>query len=85
MDDIVDRLRRIARGVVGVDRDRIEAADEIERLRKKIKFKNGIIEKLSHEEDRLREALASIASNTCCDKCQEAALVAQSALDAEQE
>lgn len=29
---------------------------------------------------RLREALGSIARNTCCDKCQEAALVARTAL-----
>jgi len=28
----------------------------------------------------LREALRSIASNTCCDRCQEAALVARAAL-----
>jgi hypothetical protein len=30
---------------------------------------------------RLREALGSIARNTCCDRCQEAALVARAALD----
>ena len=30
----------------------------------------------------LTAALASIAKNTCCDRCQEAALVAQAALDA---
>lgn len=29
---------------------------------------------------RLREALESIAHNSCCDKCQEAALVARAAL-----
>ena len=32
------------------------------------------------EIERLREALRSIASNTCCDRCQEAALVARAAL-----
>lgn len=31
--DIVIRLRRTARGIVGIDQDRVEAADEIERLR----------------------------------------------------
>ena len=31
---------------------------------------------------RYREALESIAANTCCDKCQEAALVAKTALAA---
>lgn len=30
--------------------------------------------------DRLRTALDSIAANTCCDRCQEAALVARAAL-----
>ena len=36
--------------------------------------------KLKTEIERLREALRSIASNTCCDRCQEAALVARAAL-----
>lgn len=31
---------------------------------------------------RYEEALRSIAANTCCDKCQEAALVARAALSA---
>jgi hypothetical protein len=34
----------------------------------------------SDEIDRLRSVLESIAKNTCCDKCQEAALVAKAAL-----
>jgi hypothetical protein len=32
------------------------------------------------EIERLREALQSISNNTCCDNCQEAALVARAAL-----
>jgi hypothetical protein len=32
------------------------------------------------ENEKLRTALRSIAANTCCDRCQEAALVALSAL-----
>ena len=35
---------------------------------------------LEAEIARLREALQSIAANSCCDKCQEAALVARQAL-----
>lgn len=35
---------------------------------------------LEAERDALREALESIAANTCCDRCQEAALVARAAL-----
>jgi hypothetical protein len=31
--------------------------------------------------ERLKTALRSIAANTCCDKCQEAALIARSALN----
>ncbi len=34
----------------------------------------------SSREKKLEEALESIAANTCCDKCQEAALVARAAL-----
>ena len=33
------------------------------------------------DNERLRGALESIARNTCCDRCQEAALVAREALD----
>lgn len=33
------------------------------------------------ERDRLRDALRSIAANTCCDTCREAALAARAALD----
>lgn len=36
--------------------------------------------KLEAENARLREALGSIARNSCCDRCQEAALVAREAL-----
>ena len=46
------------------------------------------IEQFFSERDRLRasnagllEALQSIAANTCCDKCQEAALVARAAIE----
>ena len=35
---------------------------------------------LRDERDRLREALECIAKNTCCERCQEAALVAKAAL-----
>ena len=35
---------------------------------------------LRAEVTKLREALESIANNTCCDRCQEAALVAKAAL-----
>ena len=38
------------------------------------------ITRLQAENERLREALQSIAKNTCCDRCQEAALVAKEAL-----
>lgn len=33
------------------------------------------------ENDRICKALTSIARNTCCDRCQEAALVARRALE----
>ena len=40
----------------------------------------NLIERLADENERLREALESIAANACCDRCQEAALVAKAAL-----
>ena len=36
---------------------------------------------LMAERDRFWKALRSIAANTCCDKCREAALVARKALE----
>jgi hypothetical protein len=36
--------------------------------------------KLKTENERLRHVLQSISNNTCCDNCQEAALVARAAL-----
>lgn len=38
------------------------------------------IEALAARVAKLEEALESIANNTCCEKCQEAALVARAAL-----
>jgi hypothetical protein len=40
------------------------------------------IDKLADRVAALTAALESIAKNTCCDRCQEAALVARAALDA---
>lgn len=44
----------------------------------------NLIERLADENERLREALESIAANACCDRCQEAALVAKAALRREE-
>jgi hypothetical protein len=38
------------------------------------------IDSLRQEVERLREVLESIANNTCCDKCNQASLVARAAL-----
>ena len=38
-------------------------------------------EKAESERDEFRKALQSIAANTCCANCQEAALVARAAID----
>ena len=57
---------------------------EIERLNQRIEncqtAKRLHFARKDAEIERLREALESIAANTCCDKCQEAALVARAAL-----
>lgn len=42
--------------------------------------KDQEIDRLTAEVARYREALESIAANTCCEPCQEAKLVAKSAL-----
>jgi hypothetical protein len=64
---------------------------EIERLREenlKLRRTNeklvsnigGMLIRANNEVARLREALQSIAKSTCCDRCNEAALVARNAL-----
>ena len=64
-----------------------EHHEEIERLRAEREEDQGVIavwrgrtQRAEAEIERLREALRSIAGNGCCDRCQEAALVARSAL-----
>lgn len=57
---------------------------EVERLRKTTQFlrsERPMARRLTEYEN----ALASIAVNTCCDTCKEAALVAQAALAAKKE
>jgi len=56
------------------DHDWLAAANN-----KKLRAEN---EKLRAEIERMRAALTSIASNTCCDGCQEAARVARNVLEA---
>ena len=58
------------------DNERLRA--ENERLRDELR-QSGI-DHTRAENERLREALKSIAANACCDRCQEAALVAKAAL-----
>jgi len=87
--DIVERLRQRI-GLVKFDSDAIalrDAADTIEQLRGQVEFerecRNGAYadrEKQDAEIKRLRDVLQSISNNTCCDNCQEAALVARAAL-----
>ncbi len=55
--------------------------DEIERLSHNVKTLLANGEKLEAENERLRAALRSIANNTCCGPCQEAAVVARAALN----
>jgi hypothetical protein len=65
------------------NRQRIENLEaEVERLKKTEQFlrsERPMARRLTQYEN----ALASIAANTCCDTCQEAALVAQAALKKE--
>jgi hypothetical protein len=87
--DIVERLRRRI-GLVKFDSDAIalhDAADTIEQLRGLVEVVRPCreeayadLEKQDAEIERLRDVLQSISNNTCCDNCQEAALVARAAL-----
>jgi hypothetical protein len=87
--DIVERLRRRI-GLVKFDSDAIalrDAADIIEQLRGQAEFdrecRNGAyadVEIRDAKIERLRDVLQSISNNTCCDNCQEVALVARAAL-----
>ena len=94
--DIVELLRvQEQKGVFDLPDDHKfvgwgEAADEIERLREQAEFERAFLrraldelQKQDADIERLREALESIADNTCCDGCQEAALVARKATGGE--
>lgn len=56
--------------------------EAIERLHRQDIAQRAEIERLLALVERKDIALQSIASNTCCDKCREAALVAAKALSA---
>ena len=96
MTDIVERLRYEAKTArenhpetFCVSEDTAdEAADEIERLLAKVEeWKQAAgaeadERRRAHEEiGLLREGLNSIANNSCCGTCQEAALVAKRTLE----
>lgn len=79
---LADEIEWIAAGKAGK-----ETAAELRRLYEETERKSDAIQRLWKERDRLHalnqellEALISIAKNSCCDRCQEAALVAKAAL-----
>jgi hypothetical protein len=76
--DIVERLRRVDTYESGTLA--FAAADAIEKLRADVDRMASLAIDNARDMLRLQEALRSIASNTCCDRCQEAALVARAAL-----
>ena len=59
--------------------------DERDWFKRELEKRDAEVERLRAERDALKAALQSIANNTCCDQCQEAALVAKAALDAARE
>lgn len=56
-------------------------SDELRKLMDDDQRHQHAVTELRIEHARFKMALESIAVNTCCDKCQEAARVAQSALN----
>jgi biopolymer transport protein ExbB/TolQ len=93
-DDLKERLRDGLRDKKSMWLDKYEAADRIEELEERLKaatddakeaeaYAEQMENVLIRKKAKLAKAmtgLSSIASNTCCDKCQEAALVARAAL-----
>lgn len=73
----------IALGVVlyAPNRKRKMNSDELRKIVEDDQRHNQAVTELRIEHARFKMALESIAINTCCDKCQEAARVAQSALN----
>ena len=59
-----------------------EAAAELRRLHEELESHRRVMFRLGQVNAQLLEALESIAKNTCCDRCQEAALVARAAIKA---
>jgi alkylhydroperoxidase family enzyme len=55
-------------------------AEEIAILQRRVRDLTDDLERKDLEAGHYEAALQSIAKNTCCDRCQEAALVAQTAL-----
>lgn len=87
MTDIVERLRTVDISWSQEGEWCAEAADTIEQLRGLVEVVRQCreeayadLEKQDAEIERLRDVLQSISNNTCCDNCQEAALVARAAL-----
>ena len=91
-DDLVDDISHAIedaralgerRGAAEIERlhtDREAYRESNDRLAEMVSRKNAEIERLRAYNERLRAALESIAKNTCCDRCQEAALWAKAAL-----
>ena len=71
--DIVKELRSDAEDIG------LLKTEETDRIRQKYKIYATMVE-AADEIERLREALQSIANNSCCGTCQEAALIARKAL-----
>ena len=56
-------------------------SDELRKLVEADQRHHEAVTDLRIEHARFKMALESIAANTCCDRCQEAALVARTALN----
>jgi hypothetical protein len=68
--------------LAGLRREHQRVWDEKKALESQLRAIDIACQSVSAENEALKAALRSIAANTCCDRCQEAALVAQAALRA---
>jgi len=58
----------------------MDTTSAIKEIEKHLGIAEDVILRLANDNERMRAALESIAKNGCCDRCQEAALVAKQAL-----
>ena len=74
------RLAQTSQDILAVQADNLRLQEALGGIAKKLEQADQDSLTMQVKNMWFKEALGSIASNTCCDRCQEAALVARAAL-----